>query len=96
MAHYVVDSASLSQSAAHMSQIGEHIRADVAAMMGQLGSLQSSWSGQGQLAFADCASRWHAAQLQVESALDHISAALAQASATYEDAETQTVGLFAG
>ncbi|MDU0967657.1 MAG: WXG100 family type VII secretion target [Actinomycetaceae bacterium] len=96
MAHYLVDSAELTRSASATLAIADHIRSEVTAMMGQLNALESSWTGQAQVAFADCATRWHAAQTQVEGALQQISTALAQASATYEDAEAQATGLFAG
>lgn len=96
MAHYVVDSASLAASAAHTQAIAGQIRGEVAAMMSQLHALESSWTGQAQLAFAECATRWQAAQAQVETALEGISAALSQASATYADAESHACSLFAG
>lgn len=96
MAHYAVDSATLAATAAQTTQIASQIRAEVAAMMAALATLESSWTGQAQIAFADCAQRWHGAQTHVEDALTQIGAALQQASATYDDAEARAAGLFAG
>ena len=47
-------------------------------------------------AAADCATRWRAAQAQMEAALDSIGQALQAASASYEEAESGAAAMFAG
>ncbi|MDO4612552.1 MAG: WXG100 family type VII secretion target [Actinomycetaceae bacterium] len=95
MAFFSVDAQQVHEASAHTSALATRLREEVAAMMAQLHTLESAWSGQASQAFAGCAQRWAGAQSHVESALDEISRALAAASATYEEAEAQATSLFA-
>ncbi|MDO5746520.1 MAG: WXG100 family type VII secretion target [Actinomycetaceae bacterium] len=94
MAQFNVDSQLVQQASATTKTIGDQIRADVATMMAHLHQLSSSWTGTASVAFQDCATQWKAAQAQVDNSLDSISAALACAADTYEQAETQTANMF--
>lgn len=96
MAQFVVDSNQVALASAQTAAIANQIRTDAANMMAQVQSLQSSWTGAGASSFADCANRWHAAQTQMEQALDEIGIALRNASVSYEETESGITGMFAG
>ena len=64
-------------------------------MQGDIGLLQSCWTGSASDSMAVCASDWHLTQLQVQSNLDQISLALDNAAVCYDDAETTNQGRFA-
>lgn len=96
MAQFNVDAAQIAQASVTTSAIAGQIRSDVTQMIGQLQMLQGSWTGAAASAFADCATRWQAAQAQVEEVLNQISMALQAASRTYDDAEAQAASMFAG
>ena len=57
-------------------------------MRGDIGLLQSCWTGTAADSMATCAADWHLTQLQVQSNLDQISLALDNAAVCYDDAET--------
>ena len=96
MAQFVVDSAQVAQASAQTNAIANQLRTEAANMMAQVQSLQSTWTGAAASAFADCAARWHTAQVQMEQALEQIGLALQNASASYEETESGVAGLFAG
>lgn len=96
MAQFNVDSAQVAQASAQTATVANQIRTDVATMMAQLETLQSSWTGAASASFADCAQRWRAAQMQMEEALDSISQALAHSASQYEQTESGIVSMFAG
>ncbi len=91
---YHVDSAEVSAASARAAHSADAIRAEVAAMMSHLAALDASWQGSAASAFADAREQWRSAQLHVEHALDAITAALAGAARSYEDAESTVARLF--
>ncbi len=91
---YHVDAAEVSAASARAARSADAIRAEVAAMMSHLAGLDSSWQGSAASAFADARDQWRSAQHHVESALDAITAALAGAARSYEDAEATAARLF--
>lgn len=94
MAQYHVDSAEIMQASAATNAVAEQLRSNAASMLAQIQGLQTSWHGAGANAFADCATRWHHAQIQMEQALDSIALALQQASTHYEQTEAAITGMF--
>ncbi len=96
MAQFNVDSGQLSAAGANVAAIAGQLRTDAAAMMSQVQSLQGSWTGAAASSFADCATRWRAAQSQMEAALDSIGQALHAVSVSYEEAESGAAAMFAG
>lgn len=95
MSRYEVDSERVAQASGAVSGSVTAIRAEVAAMMRHLQDLQASWQGGAATAFTGVMSQWQSTQVQVESALDAVTAALASAAQTYADAESQAARLFA-
>ena len=65
-------------------------------MRGDIGLLQSCWTGTASDSMAACAADWHLTQIQVQSNLDQISLALDNAAVCYDDAETSNQGRFTG
>lgn len=96
MTVYHVDAAEVATAAANSLQTAEAIRASVAAMMTQLVGLEASWGGAAASSFQGVIAQWHTTQAQVEVALEAVSNALSQASATYTEAESAATSLFAG
>lgn len=96
MAVFHVDSAEVARCAGLVRTSAQTLRAEVAAMMGHLTTLEGSWSGVASTQFSAAAATWRATQVQVEQALDEIGAQLALAATTYDEAETQASALFAG
>ncbi|WP_084079071.1 WXG100 family type VII secretion target [Demequina sp. NBRC 110057] len=94
MTRFNVDSAQVADASARAAASGETIRTEVATMVSQLTALEGSWQGGAATAFAGVLDQWHAAQAQVEQALDALSTALAHAATTYEDAEQQATRMF--
>ncbi len=91
---YQVDSEQVALAAANAANTANEVRSSVALMMAQLQALQGSWVGAAAASFQEVIAGWHATQIQVESSLDSVSAALSQASATYSDAEGAATALF--
>ncbi|ROS78762.1 WXG100 family type VII secretion target [Cellulomonas sp. PhB143] len=94
MSTYEVDSARIAQAGGAVSGSVAAIRSEVAAMMRHLQDLQTVWRGGAATAFGGVMAQWQATQVQVEASLDDITAALASAAQTYEDAEAQTARMF--
>ena len=95
MTRYQVDSeAVISATSAVRSTIGR-LQAEVAALNGQLTSLQGSWSGQAATAFQAVVGDWRATQQRVEESLGTINTALAQAGQQYAEIEAANARLFA-
>jgi len=92
---YHVDSEEVAAAAGRAAQSGEAIRSEVAALVGNLQSLDGTWQGQASAAFAGVLAQWRAAQAQVESALGSLSQALSAAAAGYADAEATAARMFA-
>lgn len=95
MSMFHVDSHEVARCSQVVRASAETIRAEVNAMMGHLTALEASWSGVAASQFSEVAASWRVTQQQVETALDTISAQLAAAASTYEDAESQATSLFA-
>lgn len=94
MTRYQVDSdAVLAATAAARTAIGR-IQSEVAGLTGQLGQLQSSWSGAAATAFSSAAADWGAMQHRVEESLSALSHALGIAGQQYADIESANARLF--
>lgn len=95
MPGYVVDPERIQSSSAAVSASVGQIRQAVGGMYANLTALQEAWRGVAATQFASVAAQWRAAQQQMETSLESIQAALAQASVVYTDAESQASRLFA-
>ncbi len=91
---YHVDAAEVAAASARAAQSADTIRAEAAAMLAHLSSLEGSWQGSAAHAFTEVREQWRAAQVHVESALDSISRALGQAARSYEEAELNAARMF--
>ncbi|WP_067780065.1 WXG100 family type VII secretion target [Actinomyces vulturis] len=91
---FSVDTALITDAASRTRTRISTIQAEADAMAADLTDLQTSWSGQASIAMGDCATQWHAAQINVQDVLDSISTALDQAAISYDDAESQNSSLF--
>lgn len=96
MPAYSVDTAAVADTAARTRTRIATIQTEVDGMRGDIGLLQSCWTGTASDSMAACAADWHLTQLQVQSNLDQISLALDNAAVCYDDAETSNQGRFAG
>jgi early secretory antigenic target protein ESAT-6 len=94
MSQYQVDSEAVSAGASSIRSTIDRIQADVAAMHGQLTSLEGSWSGQAAVAFQAVVADWRSTQSRVEESLASITQALALAAQTYADVELQNTRMF--
>lgn len=72
----------------------ERLQTESTALMAQLNSLSSSWTGDASMAFQECSEQWRAAQMHVEQVLASISRALASTASNYIDAEVVSAKLF--
>ena len=96
MTQYQVDSeAVLNTTGAVRSSMGR-IQGEVNGLLGQLVSLQGSWSGQAATAFQGVVSEWRGTQQRVEEALESINLALGHAGQQYADIEAANARLFLG
>jgi early secretory antigenic target protein ESAT-6 len=94
MTTFQVDSeAVLSATSAVRASI-DRIQAEVGGLLGQLTSLQSSWSGQAASAFQGVITDWRATQQRVEEGLAAINQALTQAAQQYAEIEAANARLF--
>ena len=94
MPTYSVDTVAVADTAARTRTRIATIQTGGDAMRGDIGLLQSCWTGTASDSMATCASDWHLTQLQVQSNLDQISLALDNAAVCYDDAETTKPGPF--
>ena len=94
MPTYSVDTAAVTDTAARTRARIATIQTEVDGMRGDIGLLQSCWTGTASDSMAACAADWHLTQLQVQSNLDQISLALDNAAICYDDAETTNQGRF--
>ena len=95
MPTYSVDTAAVADTAARTRTRIATIQTEVDGMRGDIGLLQSCWTGTASDSMAACAADWHLTQIQVQSNLDQISLALDNAAVCYDDAETTNQGRFA-
>ena len=96
MPTYSVDTAAVADTAARTRTRIATIQTEVDGMRGDIGLLQSCWTGTASDSMAACAADWHLTQIQVQSNLDQISLALDNAAVCYDDAETSNQGRFTG
>lgn len=94
MTTYHVDAAQVSAATQTVQGAIGRVQAEVAALLGQLTGLQSSWSGQAATAFQAAVTDWRATQLHVEQSLTHLSHALGIAATQYVEAEQSNARLF--
>ena len=91
---YSVDTVAVADTAARTRTRIATIQTEVDAMRGDIGLLQSCWTGTAADSMATCAADWHVTAIQVQSSLDLISQSLDQAAVSYDDAETCNAGRF--
>lgn len=94
MTQYHVNAADIAQAGARATASSATIRAEVAAMLANLTSLEATWQGGASHAFAALLAEWRAAQAQLEHALDAISTGLNKAATDYDLAEASAMRLF--
>ncbi|WP_394552813.1 WXG100 family type VII secretion target [Agromyces sp. MMS24-JH15] len=94
MTTYQVDSEHVSAATQSIQATIGRVQAEVAALVGQLTALQSSWSGQASTAFQGAVGDWRTTQAHVEENLAALSRALGVAAAQYADAELANARLF--
>ena len=94
MTRYSVDSeAVLGTSAAAQATIGR-IQAEVGTLLGQLVSLEASWTGAAASAFQAAVADWRATQQRVEENLLALASALGSAAQQYAEIEQTNARLF--
>lgn len=94
MSSYQVNSEQIATASAGVRRSMSTISAEVASLMTQLRSLQSSWTGAAAGAFATVAQQWEATQKQVETSLNSINVALTTAGQNYAAAEENALRMF--
>ncbi|KQQ94162.1 MULTISPECIES: WXG100 family type VII secretion target [Microbacteriaceae] len=94
MTSYHVDSDAVIQTTQSAHGSIERIRTEVQALLGQLTSLEGSWSGQASVAFQSVVADWRATQQRVEESLVGITTALGSAGQQYAETEQANLRLF--
>ena len=94
MAIFSVDSDAVLAATATVRATIDRLEAEVAALVGQLAQLQSSWTGAAAGGFASAVDQWRSTQRQVEDSLGALNAALAAAGRQYADAEEMNASMF--
>ena len=84
MPTYSVDTAAVADTAARTRARIATIQTEVDGMRGDIGLLQSCWTGTASDSMAACAADWHLTQIQVQSNLDQISLALDNAAVSVQ------------
>jgi 6 kDa early secretory antigenic target len=95
MTRYQVDSEAVFGATASVRTSMSRIQGEVAGLLGQLTSLQSSWSGQAADAFQTVVNDWKSTQQRVEESLAAINQALTRAGEQYAEIEAANARLFA-
>jgi early secretory antigenic target protein ESAT-6 len=94
MTRYQVDSeAVLGTSTAAQATIGR-LQAEVSTLLGQLVSLEGSWTGAAASAFQASVADWKVTHQRVEENLVALTAALSHAAQQYADIESVNARLF--
>lgn len=96
MSRFEVDSAQVESAAGAVRGSAAVIGSEVDRMARHLQELQAAWKGQAASQFQAVAENWRATQERVKQNLEEVSAALAAAGATYADAESANLRMFAG
>lgn len=91
---FSVDTQAVYDTATRVRARVETIQAEVDAMAGDISALESAWTGGASAAMSACAADWQLTQLQVQTSLSSISAALDQAALSYDDAESANTTRF--
>ena len=94
MTRYQVDSEAVFTATGAVRSTISRIQSEVGGLEGQLGNLQSSWSGEAASAFAAVIAEWRATQRRVEENLAAISQTLTVAGQQYADIEASNARLF--
>ncbi|MGP7960172.1 WXG100 family type VII secretion target [Sanguibacter sp. A247] len=94
MSSYEVDSAQVAQASQRVATSRSTISGETAAMVLHLRDLEQVWKGSAAAGFAGVLAEWDAARLQLETALESIGGALANASTIYADAEADAGRMF--
>ena len=94
MTHFSVDSDQVVAATASINQTLAKVVADHDLLLGQLTSLQSSWTGSAASSFQELVVRWRQTSSTVENQLAEIAAALALAASQYVDIEMSNQRLF--
>jgi WXG100 family type VII secretion target len=94
MTTFQVDSEAVLSATSAVRTSMDRIQAEVGGLLGQLTSLQGSWSGQAAIAFQDVISDWRATQQHVGESLAGINQALTQAAQQYAETEAANARLF--
>ncbi|MFC0680896.1 WXG100 family type VII secretion target [Lysobacter korlensis] len=94
MTQYSVDSeAVLGTSAAAQATMGR-IQSEVGTLLGQLVSLEGTWTGAAASAFQAAVAEWRTTQQRVEENLGALTAALGHAAHQYAEIEQVNARLF--
>ncbi|QEE62189.1 WXG100 family type VII secretion target [Salinibacterium sp. dk2585] len=94
MTQYQVDSDAVLSAESAVRASASRIQGEVAGMLGQLLSLQSSWTGQASTAFQGVVADWRTTQQHVEQSLAGITQALGRAGQQYAEAERANASMF--
>ncbi|MFT4212187.1 MAG: WXG100 family type VII secretion target [Microbacterium sp.] len=94
MAVFSVDSDAVFAATAAIRGTIERLQAESGALLAQLTSLQSQWTGTAAGMFQGTVDGWRATQQQVEESLSQIGAALTAAGNQYLEVEQANTSLF--
>jgi len=94
MSSFEVDASQVAQASQKVSTSSAAISGESAAMVSHLRELGHVWKGSSAAGFAGVLAEWDAARMQLESALESIGRALANASTIYETAEADAGRMF--
>jgi WXG100 family type VII secretion target len=94
MAIFSVDPDQVFAATAAMRGTIERLQSESTALLAQLTTLQSSWTGTAAGMFQGTVDQWRATQHQVEETLSQINAALDAAGRQYQDVEQANMSLF--
>lgn len=94
MTQFTVDSDQVLVANSAVQNSIQILNQEATALLGQLNSLQSSWTGLAASSFQELASRWRLTASQVENQLSDIGQALALAASQYSEIELANQRLF--
>lgn len=94
MSTFAVDTAQVTAASSNVRKSVDVIRTEVSAMMSHLTALQSTWTGEASVKFADVAAQWHTTQGTVEQSLESIKSALDTTAVQYAEAEASIKAMF--
>lgn len=94
MSQFHVDSDALLGTTSTLRGTVDQMQSLMGSLNAQLNTLAQSWTGSAAMAFHDLVAEWQATQRMVESNLDEISVALANAHDQYAEVEATNLALF--